>query len=174
MVLGPGDSASERESQEFVAKRLADFKVPARIVFLEKIPTGPTGKLQRIGLAERLGLMGAPAASPSNPAVLRPPATGTEKMIGGMWSEILGVEQVGIDDNFFDAGGDSVLAARLVARIEEETGQKMSLRDLAAQTLSQVASQLDSTGDRLRRPGFRFRLKRLARAIRGAWASSKP
>ena len=47
---------SERELREFVAARLAYFKVPQRILFLEEIPKGPTGKLQRIGLAERLGL----------------------------------------------------------------------------------------------------------------------
>jgi oxalate---CoA ligase len=56
VVLREGQSASERELRDFVAGKLADFKVPRRIVFLEEIPKGPTGKQQRIGLAQRLGL----------------------------------------------------------------------------------------------------------------------
>jgi acyl-CoA synthetase (AMP-forming)/AMP-acid ligase II len=56
IVLREGKQADERELREFAAARLADFKVPRRIVFLKEIPKGATGKLQRIGLAEKLGL----------------------------------------------------------------------------------------------------------------------
>ena len=56
VVLHEGHSASEKELREFAAVRLADFKVPRKIVFLDEIPKGATGKLQRIGLAEKLGL----------------------------------------------------------------------------------------------------------------------
>ncbi len=56
IVLKEGQSASEAEIRAFAAERLADFKVPRRLVFLDEIPKGATGKLQRIGLAERLGL----------------------------------------------------------------------------------------------------------------------
>ena len=56
VVLREGQSASEGELRDFVAGKLADFKVPRRIVFLAEIPKGPTGKQQRIGLAQRLGL----------------------------------------------------------------------------------------------------------------------
>jgi acyl-CoA synthetase (AMP-forming)/AMP-acid ligase II len=56
VVLREGASVGERELREFAAQRLADFKVPRKIVFLAEIPKGATGKLQRIGLAERLGL----------------------------------------------------------------------------------------------------------------------
>ncbi len=57
VVLEEGQSLEERDLRDFAAKRLADFKVPRRVVFLEEIPKGATGKLQRIGLAERLGLV---------------------------------------------------------------------------------------------------------------------
>ncbi len=56
VVLREGQAATERELRDFAAKRLADFKVPRKIVFLAEIPKGATGKLQRIGLAEKLGL----------------------------------------------------------------------------------------------------------------------
>ena len=57
-MLREGLEASEREIREFCAARLADFKVPRKLVFLDEIPKGATGKLQRIGLAEKLGLSG--------------------------------------------------------------------------------------------------------------------
>jgi acyl-CoA synthetase (AMP-forming)/AMP-acid ligase II len=56
IVLREGQSATEREIRDFAAKRLADYKVPRKVVFLAEIPKGATGKLQRIGLAEKLGL----------------------------------------------------------------------------------------------------------------------
>ncbi|HVJ52612.1 MAG TPA: acyl--CoA ligase [Aliidongia sp.] len=57
VVLCEGASADEQELRSFAAARLADFKVPRKILFLEEIPKGPTGKMQRIGLAERLGII---------------------------------------------------------------------------------------------------------------------
>ena len=56
VVLRDGMSSTEQELRHFVRQRLADFKVPRKIVFLEEIPKGATGKLQRIGLAAKLGL----------------------------------------------------------------------------------------------------------------------
>jgi acyl-coenzyme A synthetase/AMP-(fatty) acid ligase len=56
VVLREGAAVTERELQAFVGGRAADFKVPRRILFMDEIPKGATGKLQRIGLAARLGL----------------------------------------------------------------------------------------------------------------------
>ena len=56
VVLREGEQASDREIRDFAAERLAAFKVPRKIVLLDEIPKGATGKLQRIGLAEKLGL----------------------------------------------------------------------------------------------------------------------
>jgi acyl-CoA synthetase (AMP-forming)/AMP-acid ligase II len=56
VVLREGQSAEEKELREFVARRLADFKVPKRVLLLAEIPKGATGKPQRIGMAQRLGL----------------------------------------------------------------------------------------------------------------------
>ena len=56
VVLADGESVAERELRDFVSQRLADFKTPRRIVFVDEIPKGPTGKIQRIGLAKALGL----------------------------------------------------------------------------------------------------------------------
>ena len=56
VVLKAGSAATDRELQAFVATRVADYKVPSKIVFMDEIPKGATGKLQRIGLAQKLGL----------------------------------------------------------------------------------------------------------------------
>ncbi|MFN5510308.1 MAG: AMP-binding enzyme, partial [Burkholderiales bacterium] len=56
VVLREGQTASERDLQDFVSQRAADFKVPKRILLMDEIPKGATGKLQRIGLAQKLGL----------------------------------------------------------------------------------------------------------------------
>jgi acyl-CoA synthetase (AMP-forming)/AMP-acid ligase II len=56
VVLREGQQVTERQLQDFVSTRAADFKVPKRILILEEIPKGATGKLQRIGLAQKLGL----------------------------------------------------------------------------------------------------------------------
>ena len=66
VVLRPGHAASEIEIRNHAATRIAQYKVPRRIVFLDELPKGPTGKLQRIGLAAQLGLDGLGAASNSS------------------------------------------------------------------------------------------------------------
>ena len=57
VVLREGMTCTEREMRDFAAQHLADFKVPRKVVFLPEIPKGATGKLQRIGLAEKLGVV---------------------------------------------------------------------------------------------------------------------
>jgi acyl-CoA synthetase (AMP-forming)/AMP-acid ligase II len=64
IVLRPGMTATEHDLRRHLARTLAAYKVPRRIVFVPQIPTGPSGKLQRIGLAQRLGLAADPATSP--------------------------------------------------------------------------------------------------------------
>ncbi len=56
MVLRDGQDADEKDIREFAGQRLATFKVPRKIIILDEIPKGATGKLQRIGLAEKLGV----------------------------------------------------------------------------------------------------------------------
>ena len=57
VVLKDGVEATEREIRDFAASRMADFKVPRKVIILDEIPKGATGKMQRIGLAEKLGLV---------------------------------------------------------------------------------------------------------------------
>ena len=111
---------SGKEMREFLFDRLADFKVPSQIVILDKIPKGPTGKLQRIGLADKL-------AFNLKPEYISP-ASSVEKTLADIWAEILGVERVGIKDNFFSLGGDSLSATRTIARVRSVFQIELSLK----------------------------------------------
>lgn len=125
VVLKENAAATEQEIKEFVAQKLADFKVPRVVVFLDEIPKGPTGKLQRIGLAEKLGLQASDPTAPKPEFV--PPRTAIEEELVNIWSLVLGVEPIGINDNFFQLGGDSVLATQIVNRVLQSLQVELSL-----------------------------------------------
>ena len=128
IVLRPGAAASELELREFAAGALAHFKVPRRFVFLAEIPKGPTGKPQRIGLAERLGVR---AEEPRRGrAPYRAPAAGAAARIAAIWEDVLGVSQIGADDDFFACGGDSLLAATMLTRLGAELAKRLMVQSI--------------------------------------------
>jgi acyl-CoA synthetase (AMP-forming)/AMP-acid ligase II len=125
IVLRQGMGVSERQIREFVAVRLAHFKVPRRVLFMPSIPAGPTGKVQRIGLAERLGVsLEAPAQSAAEYLAPRSPV---EEILAYVWSTVMATQPPGVEENFFYAGGDSTLAAQLVARVRDTLAVEVSL-----------------------------------------------
>lgn len=105
----------EFQLQEFVANRLAMFKVPYRIKFLSEISKGPTGKPQRKGLAALLGMTSAPSHSPSGT-----PRSFTEDRLTAIWRAVLGRSNISIHDDFFEMGGDSILGTQVIVRIAQE------------------------------------------------------
>lgn len=121
VVLAEGHDVDEITLRRWVEERLSTAKVPRRVVFLDAIPTGPTGKLQRIGMAERLGLADLDEPSTANAETV-PPRTRTEEIVLGVWQEVLDRRDLGVKDRFLDVGGDSMLAMRLLARIRELLG----------------------------------------------------
>jgi acyl-CoA synthetase (AMP-forming)/AMP-acid ligase II/acyl carrier protein len=129
IVLRPGAGAGERELQHHVAARLADFNVPAVILVRDELPKGPTGKVQRIGLAARLGLGRLPARATGDGEFVAP-RTPAEELVADLWAGVLGLERVGVLDHFLDLGGDSMLAARLVALVRAELGMDLPQRSL--------------------------------------------
>ncbi|MGH8017638.1 MAG: AMP-binding enzyme, partial [Opitutaceae bacterium] len=109
VVLRSGASVDPEEIRTSTFQRLAAFKVPSMVVVVDAIPKGPTGKLRRIGLAEKLmDKLGS---------VFVPPRDEIEAAIADIWQEILGLPQAGIHDNFFATGGDSLHAARVTSRV---------------------------------------------------------
>jgi acyl-CoA synthetase (AMP-forming)/AMP-acid ligase II/acyl carrier protein len=127
VVLRERDAVTERELRQFAATRLADFKVPRTVLLLDEIPKGATGKPQRIGLAEKLGLTLLDREAPEGGAEYAAPRTPMEEVIAEIWAGVLVVDQPGVYDNFFQAGGDSVLATQLISRVREALQVEVSL-----------------------------------------------
>ena len=105
--------------RQFAATRLAAFKVPHQVHIVEDLPKSPTGKLQRLGLAEKLGLT-TPGQAQSTMYSRRYSSTHAS---GGGVGRALGPgarsRSVGIHDDFFQLGGDSILATQLISRVRE-------------------------------------------------------
>ncbi|MFC1717014.1 AMP-binding protein [Candidatus Poribacteria bacterium] len=143
VVLRENRITTENRLQEFVAERLAAFKTPRRILFLDEIPKGPTGKLQRIGLAEKLGLAAPELTQPGEEVEFIPPRTSEEKVLTEIWTQVIGIKQIGIRDDFFDVGGDSMLAAQMIARVQKTFGRNLPLATLFhAPTIEQMGAIL--------------------------------
>jgi acyl-CoA synthetase (AMP-forming)/AMP-acid ligase II/acyl carrier protein len=164
VVLHPGAEATPKELRRLAAERLADFKVPSTVVILEEIPKGPTGKLQRIGLAKKLGLPTVGDAPGVEVTPYVAPRTPIEATIAGLWRQVLKTAQVGIHDRFLDLGGDSILATMLVSRIRDVLRVELSLIDFFdAPTVEQQARIVQDTlvrgdaaaGDSMKKAGAR-------------------
>jgi oxalate---CoA ligase len=110
VVLSAGTIAGETELRSFALTRLPVFKVPTRIVVVDDVPKGPTGKIQRIGLAAKL----AEALGVRH----EEPASDTERLVADTISEVLGAGVIGRDDNFFFLGGDSLRAMQVLNRLQ--------------------------------------------------------
>lgn len=143
VVLKEGKTPTEAEIMEFAAARLANFKIPRKVVFLKEVPKGPTGKIQRIGLAERLGITADEATTEKSEYVA--PRTATETELVKIWQNILELPQVGVLDNFFELGGDSMLAATMFLKIEEKYQKRPPLSVmLQTPTVENLAQILDN------------------------------
>jgi acyl-coenzyme A synthetase/AMP-(fatty) acid ligase/acyl carrier protein len=128
----------EMEMLRFLADRLAPYKVPRQIIIVRGIPRGPMEKLQRSALAEEF--------SHFLKQEYMPPSTETETVVAEIWQEILGTERVGILDNLFALGGDSIHATRIVSRINDVFHLQLPLqRVFEAPTVAGLSDMVDTT-----------------------------
>ena len=121
----PG-GASEDELREQLARTLPEVMVPSMLVRIDEMPMTPNGKIDRKALPEpsaaRAGSRpAAPAATPRNEL---------ERRIAAIWMEELGVQNLSIDENFFDAGGHSLLAVQVQSRLQTDLDRRIPLTDL--------------------------------------------
>jgi hypothetical protein len=119
------------------------------VVFRDSIPTGPTGKLQRVGLAERLGIPPIDEKTAHGDHAFVAPRTPVEQRLQTIWRNILGLERVGVYDRFLAIGGDSVLAVRLANRVSRDFEQTVTPRTLfEAATIAEMAAVLEAASKR--------------------------
>jgi amino acid adenylation domain-containing protein len=119
-----------------LAERLPEHMVPAAYVWMERLPLTPNGKLDR-------GALPAPGSDAFATRGYEAPSGRVEETVAAIWADLLGVERVGRHDDFFQLGGNSLLAIRLVFRIRREMDVEISVADVFEKSeLSLLAEQL--------------------------------
>ncbi len=138
-ITGTADPVHTRTT---LAERLPDYMVPAAVVALPALPLTVNGKLDTRALpAPEYQGAGDGYHAPTNPV---------EEILAGIYAEVLGMHRVGIDDSFFDLGGDSLLATRLVAAIENTLNASLSVRTIfEAPSVAQLAPRIGKADSRL-------------------------
>ncbi len=132
-----GMEAGGRELRDYLKTRLPEYMLPAGFVMLDSLPLTPSGKIDRRALE-----LHAPAR-PQSPCEYRAPQTALEKVVAGIFSEVLGAARVGACDNFFELGGHSLLGTQVVSRIREVFQIQMPLRRIFEEpTVSGLAQAL--------------------------------
>jgi acyl carrier protein len=129
---------STADLKRFLSNQLPEAMVPSSFVILESLPRTLNGKIDRRNLPAPGEAIG------SRECFYEPPHTPVECLIAEIWRELLHVDSVGVHDNFFDLGGHSLLSLQVVARLEKELRVRISPRELAFQTLGQLAAVCDS------------------------------
>ena len=124
--------------REQLKARLPQYMVPSAVVLLEKLPLTANGKIDRQALAA------IEIEAPERTTDYVAPRTETERSLAAIWGELLGLEQVGVDDDVFDLGAHSLLAMKALTRIREAFGVNLVLRNLFEQpSVAQLAPLID-------------------------------
>ncbi|HVE84324.1 MAG TPA: amino acid adenylation domain-containing protein, partial [Myxococcales bacterium] len=133
----------DQELASWLGGFLPDYMVPRALVWMDAIPVTPNGKVDRRAL---------PAPETGRPSLSNeyaPPETELERALCALWAELLGISEVGATDGFFDLGGSSLLAVRMVARLRERTGHDLPVLEVFERpTARALAQRLERGGDR--------------------------
>jgi amino acid adenylation domain-containing protein len=138
-----GDAPAPQDLRMHLQEHLPNYMIPAAFVVLPALPLTPNGKVDRRALP-------APDSSTSDEQTYVAPTTPDEIALAAIWSDLLGIDPVGVTDNFFELGGHSLLATQLMSRIRETFGIEMALRTLfeapTVETLAVAIAQLKQQG----------------------------
>ncbi|HEU4453278.1 MAG TPA: amino acid adenylation domain-containing protein [Longimicrobium sp.] len=133
-VAGPDRAALEAaDFRVFLKERLPDYMVPSAFVAVDAIPLTPNGKVDRAKLP-------APAAPRVEEGAFAAPRTHAEETLARVWGEALGLERVGVNDNFFALGGDSILSIQIIVRAAREGVHVTPKQMFTHQTVAELAA----------------------------------
>ncbi|HEX7335226.1 MAG TPA: amino acid adenylation domain-containing protein [Pyrinomonadaceae bacterium] len=137
-VVTDAERPSLSELRAHLRARLPEYMVPATFVFLEALPLNANGKVDRNALP-------ASPISFRSAAEYVAPRTPPEEMLASIWANVLGIEEPGVRESFFDLGGHSLLATQVVSRIRDLFGVEVALRELFEEpTIEGLAQRLES------------------------------
>ncbi len=122
----------QRKARKYLRTKLPTYMIPGSFIVLDKFPLTPSGKVDRKALP-------MPQTAPLTAAQKRP-STQIEKMLAKIWQELIGTENVYLQDNFFDIGGHSLLAMQMILKVEAQLGCRITPRDVLLQNLGQLAA----------------------------------
>jgi amino acid adenylation domain-containing protein len=121
--------------RQFLRKKLPEYMMPDAFVYLDSLPLTPNGKIDRRALPE-------PDITQQLATSYVAPRTPTEEILANIWANVLGIEQVGIHDNFFEIGGHSLLAIQVNSRLREIFSLELPVHSLFEATTIEKLSQL--------------------------------
>ena len=133
VVNDPEHHVTVSELRRFLKSRLPENMVPTTYVTLDELPLEADGVVDRAALPDPFGAADDFVA----------PRTEMERTLAEIWCDVLGVKQVGVHDNFFDVGGHSLLAVRVVTRLDKKTGVRLNQAVMVLQTLEQIAAECE-------------------------------
>jgi len=132
-----GQAIENRALRDFLGERLPDYMIPSVFVTLDALPLSPNGKLDRQALS-RLSVN-----YQLSEETFVAPRTSDEKLLAEIWALVLGIERVGIHDNFFGLGGDSILSIQVISRANQ-VGMKLTPRQFFhSQTIAELAREVE-------------------------------
>jgi hypothetical protein len=134
-VVRPGQSVTQTEIRKVLRKGLPDYMVPQHFVELPSLPRTPNGKIDRKALP-------TPFDEAPKESAFVAPRSDNERLLAAAWEKAIGVAKIGVHDNFFNAGGHSLLVLQVIAEVEKATGVRLQPRSFVLDTLEQMASQL--------------------------------
>jgi amino acid adenylation domain-containing protein len=142
IVLNQDSALTNSELRHYLLPKLPDYMVPSAFVFLDALPLTPNNKL------DRLALRAPDASKQDTQATFVAPRNDLERRLTQIWEEVLGIQPIGVKDNFFDLGGHSLVAISLFAQIENEFAEKLPLATLlqsgTVETLAETIQALSA------------------------------
>jgi acyl transferase domain-containing protein len=133
VVFAPGESATVSELRRHAKKNLPAHLVPGNFIEMDGFPRMAAGEIDTGALPDPFGPVDDHVA----------PRTEMEKRIAALWRDVIGVDPIGVHDNFFDIGGHSLLAVRVITRIDREIGVRLDQAVMVLQTLEQIAARCE-------------------------------